>query len=92
MQRYAVTATYGNRKRSIQKRFSDLRQKRARPKKYRTTTLGKLLFITQYRMRYAIYIPPNAEDPTIDLTMLAYGIRQKAIKLRALKHFMKTKL
>ena len=46
---------------------------------------GKSLFITQYRMRYAIYIPLNAKDLTIELTMLAYGNRQNVIKLRTSK-------
>ena len=79
--RYAMTATYGNRKRSIQKRFSVFRKKRAVPRNYFITTFGKSLFITQYLMRYTIYMPPNTKDLTIDLTMLAYGNRQNAIKL-----------
>ena len=48
--RCVVTPTYGNRERSIQKRFNVLCQKRAKPKKYvTTTTFGK--FMTQCRMR-----------------------------------------
>ena len=48
-----------------------------------------------------IYIPPNAKDITIDLTTLAYGNQQNAIKfarvnnsdlLRALKNLMETRL
>ena len=39
-----------------------------------------ILFITQYWMCYDIFIPLNAKDLTIDLTMLAYN-RQNAIKL-----------
>ena len=66
-----------------------------------TTTFGKSVFITPYRMHYAIYIPPNAKDLTLDFTMFVYGIRQSAIKfarannsdlLRALKHVMETML
>ena len=45
-----------------------------------TTTFGKSLFLTQYRMCYAIYIPPNAKYLTIDLTMLADGNRKNAKK------------
>ena len=52
-------------------------------------------------MRYAIYIPLNTEDLTLELTMVAYEKRQNAIKfarannsdlLRALKHLMETRL
>ena len=62
-----------------------------------TKIFGKSLFLTQYRMRYAICIPPNTKDPAINLTMVAYGNRQSAITfarannsdlLWALKHFM----
>ena len=38
-----------------------------------TTTFGKLLFLTQYRMRYSIYIPPNTKDLAISLTRLPMG-------------------
>ena len=48
---------------------------------FKTMTFGKSLFTTQYRLRYAIYNPLNANDLTMDLTMLAYGNRQDAIKL-----------
>ena len=50
-------------------------------------------------MRYAIYIPLNAKDFTIDLLTLAYGNRQSSINfapannsnlLRALKDLMET--
>ena len=37
-----------------------------------TTTFGKLLFLTQYLMRYAIYIPPNTKDLAININMVAY--------------------
>ena len=65
------------------------------------TTVGKLLFLTQYRMRYTIYIPPNTKDLVINLTKVAYGNRQNAITfagannsdlLWALKHLMETRL
>ena len=48
-------------------------------------------------MRYAIYLPLNAKDLTIHLTMVSYGNPQNAIKfalannsdlLRALKNLM----
>ena len=98
--RFAVAETYGNLERSLQKRFSILRKRWARPRTYFVTvTFGKSLFITQYRMRYAIYLPPIAKDLTIDLSILVYGNRQNAMKfaranncdlLRALKHLMET--
>ena len=53
-----------------------------------------MLFLTQYRSRYAIYTPLNANDVAIELTMVAYGNWQNATKfaqannsdlLRALK-------
>ena len=58
---YAVNVTYGNRECRIQKRFFPSGKKRARPRNN---------FITQYQMRYSIYIPLNAKDLAIDLTML----------------------
>ena len=95
MPRYAVTVTYGNRDRCIQQIFSDLQKKRAKPRSnFITTTFRKLLFLTQYRSRYAIYTPLNANDVAIELTMVAYGNWQNATKfaqannsdlLRALK-------
>ena len=45
-----------------------------------TTTCGKSLFLTQYRMRYTIYIPPNTKDLAINLRMVVYGNRQNAIR------------
>ena len=78
--------------------FSEKKSKsKAQNKKNITATFGKSLFLTQYRMRYAICIPPNTKDPAINLTMVAYGNRQSAITfarannsdlLWALKHFM----
>ena len=65
------------------------------------TTFRKSLFLTQYRMRYAIYIPPNTKERAINLTMAAYGNLQNAIKfartkisdlLQALKHLMETRV
>ena len=66
-----------------------------------TTTFGKSLFLTQYRMRYAIYIPPKTKDLAINLAMVAYGNQQNATTfarannsdlLRSLKHVMETRL
>ena len=100
--RYAVTATYRNQERSIQKKSSVFWQKRVRPRKYFITmTFGKLLFITRFRMRYAIYIPPYDKNLALNLAMVAYGNRQSAIMFarannsdlfRALKHLMETRL
>ena len=62
--RYAVTVIYRNQQRKKQNRFSVLRIKRAKPKvKKITTTFGMSLFLTEYRMRYAIYMPPNTKKP-----------------------------
>ena len=35
------------------------------------------LFLIKYRMRYAIYMPPNTKDLAINQTVVAYGNRQK---------------
>ena len=68
---------------------------------FTTTTFRKSIFITQCRMRYAIYIPPNTKYLTIGLTMATYGNRQNAIKfgqannsdlLQALKILIETRL
>ena len=58
-------------------------KKRAKQKtKTITTTFGKSLFLTKYRMRYAIYIPPNAKkNLAINQTMVAHGNWQNAIAL-----------
>ena len=65
------------------------------------TTFGKSLFLTQYQMRYAIYIPSSTKDLVINLTMVAYGNRRNAITfarannsdlLWPLKHLMETRL
>ena len=54
----------------VTKRFSVLRKKEQCSKQRNTTTtFGKSLFLTQYRMRNAIYIPPNTKDRVINLTM-----------------------
>ena len=83
--RCAGTATYGNRERSIQKRFSVLRQKRARPRKYLITmSFRKSILITQHRTLYVIYIPPDEKDLAINITMVAYENRQNAIKSKQL--------
>ena len=75
-------------------------KKRAKLKtKNITTTFGKSLFLTKYRMRYAIYMPPNTKDLAINQTMVAYGNRQNATTfarandlLRSLKHLMQTSM
>ena len=83
----------------VTKRFSVRKKSKTQNKKNITTTSGKSLFLTQYQMRYAIYITPNAKDLVTNLTMIAYGNRQKAITfawannsdlLRALNHLMET--
>ena len=43
-------------------------------------TFGKLLFLTQYQMRYVIHMPPTTTDLAIDLMMVAYKNRQNATK------------
>ena len=58
--------------------FSFLRKKEQRLKNI-TTTFGKWLFITQYRIIYAIYKAPNAKDLARNLMMVAYENRQNAI-------------
>ena len=61
------------------KDFLSSEQKRAKLKTENiTTTFGKLLFPIQYRMRYAIYLPPNTKDLATNQTMVAYGNRQNA--------------
>ena len=64
-------------------------------------TFEKSFFLTQYRMRCTIYMPPNTKDLATNQTMVAYGNRQNAIMftradnsdlLRALKHLMETRL
>ena len=77
-------------------------EKRAKPKtKKITTTFGKSLFLIKYRLRYAIYMPPNTKDLAINQTMVAYGNRQNTTAfarennsdlLRSLKHLMETRL
>ena len=65
------------------------------------TTFGKSLFLLKYRMRYAIYMPPNTKDLVINQTMVACGNRQNATEFsrannsdffRSLKHLMETRL
>ena len=66
-----------------------------------TTTFGKSLFLAEYRMRYAIYIPQNTKYLAINQMMVAYGKQQNATAfarannfdlLRSLKHLMETRL
>ena len=92
--RYAVTVTYRNQQRRTQKR-AKLKTKKI------TTTFGKSVFLTKYRMRYAIYMPPNTKDFTINQTMVAYGNWQNTTVfarannsdlLLSLKHLMETRL
>ena len=100
--RYAVTMIYRNQQRKKQKRFSVLRKKEQSQKQKKiTTTFGKSLFLIKYRMRCAIYMPPNTKDLAINQTMVAYGSRQNATAfawanhsdlLRSLKHLMETRL
>ena len=77
-------------------------KRKAEPKtKKITTTFGKSLFLIKYRMRNAIYMPPNTKDLAITQTMAAYGNRQNETAfagannsdlLRSLKHLMETRL
>ena len=93
-----MAVTYRNQQHRTQTRFSALRKKRAKLKtKNITTTFGKSLFLTKYRMRYAIYMPPNTKDLAIKQTMIAYENRQNETAfarannsdlLRLLKHLM----
>ena len=81
--RYAVTVIYRNQQCKKQKRFSILRKQRAKPKTEKiTTAFGKSLFLIKYRMRYAIYMPPNTKDLAINQTMVAYGNRQNMPKAK----------
>ena len=101
VQQYAVTI-YRNQQRKKQQIFIVLRKKRAKPKtKKITTTFGKSLFLIQYRMRYAIYMPPNTKDLAINQAMVAYGNQQNATAfvrannsdlLPSLKHLMEIRL
>ena len=62
----------------ITKKFlSSKKREKLKPKNI--TTFGKSLFLTQYWMRYAIYIPPITKKFILNLTMVAYGNRQNAI-------------
>ena len=55
----------------ITKKFlSSKKREKLKPKNI--TTFGKSLFLTQYWMRYAIYIPLNTKDLVINLVMVAY--------------------
>ena len=100
--RYAMTVIYRNQQRKKQKKFSVFWKKKSKAKiKKIATTFGKSLFLIQYRMRYAIYTPPNTKDLAINQTMVAYGNRQNATAfarannsdlLRSLKYLMETRL
>ena len=73
------------------KKIFCLLKKRAKPKtKKRRLSKSGYLFLIKYRMRYAIYMPPDTKDLVINQTMVAYGNRQTP--LRSLKHLMETRL
>ena len=82
----------------VTKDFVSSEKKQSSKQKNTTMTLGKSLFLRQYRMRFAIYILLNTKDHVINLSMVAYGNQQNAITLaqannsdclRALKHYWK---
>ena len=92
---------YRNQQRTKQEIFSVFRKKSKPKAKKITTTFGKLLFLIKYRIRYAIYMPPNTKELAINQTMVTYGNRQNALEferannsdlLRSLKHLMETRL
>ena len=100
MPRYAVTVTYGNQQRKAQKRFSLFRKKQSEKQKKNIDDFRNV-GVSKYRMRYAIYMPQNIKDLTINQTMVAYGNRQNAKAfarannsdlLRSLTHLMETRL
>ena len=70
-----------------QKYFLPFKKKAKLKTKNINTTFGKSLFLTQYWMRYAIYIPPNTKDLAINITMVAYGNRQNAITVARCEHW-----
>ena len=74
--RYAVTVIYRNQQRKKPKTFSVFRKKSKAKNKIITTTFGKSLFLINYRMRYAIHMPPNTKDLAINRTMAVYGNRK----------------
>ena len=83
------------------KYFLSSKKKTKLKRKNIPTTFGKLLFLTEYRMSYEIYTPPNTKDLAINQTMVAYGNRQAAIAFawannldlfRLLKHLIETRL
>ena len=80
--------------------LSAQKKSKAKNKKI-TTTFGKTLYLIEYRVRYAIYMPTNTKDLAINQTMVVCGNRQNAPLfarannsdlLRSLKHFMETRL
>ena len=96
-----MTATYRNREHSMQKRFTVLRQKRARQKKYFiTTNFEKSLFMTQCRMRvcdlhtFRLKIPRNKPYDGYLWKPAKGNIARTSKQLRfvALKHLMETSL
>ena len=99
--RCAMTAIYRNQQRKKNKIFCPAKKRAKLKTKDIITTFGKLLFLTKYRMRYTIHMPPNTKDLAINRTMVAYGNRQNAIAfarasnsdlLRSQKHLMETRV
>ena len=84
--RYAVTVIYRNQQRKKQEIFSVFQKKEQGQKRKKiTTAFEKSLFLIKYRMRYAIYMPPNTKDLAINQTMVAYGNRQNATASKQLR-------
>ena len=80
--------------------FCFSKKEQSQKQKKITTTFGKSLVLIKYRMRYAIYMPPNTKALAINETMVANGNRQNATAfarahdsdlLRSLKHLMETR-
>ena len=78
---YAVTATYKNQESKSAERFFCFLEKNKTRDNFRTMTFRKSLLVTQYQMRYAIYIPLNAKEFTMNFKILADGNRQNAKKV-----------
>ena len=81
--------------------LSSGKKSKAKKTKTITTTFGKSLFLIEYRMRFAIYMPPNTKDLAIIQTMVAFRNWQNTTALarasnsdllRSLKHLMETRL
>ena len=68
--------TYRNQQCKKKKIFCPPKKRAKLKTKEITTAFGKSLFVIKYRMRYAIYMPPNTKDLAINQAMVAYGNRQ----------------